>query len=1703
MKHNLHSLRHLFSAILLLALLGLPGVGWGLTAGDIAIIAVHTDASKTVTFVALSEIPSNTSISLTDNSWDATSQSWRTGEGTIVWSHTAVVTAGTVITLSVNASPFSSTIGSVTTNTNFNLSTSGDQVLAYEGTSAPTTNTSTTWLYGFSTRNFAYGNNANSSDIPTALSIASVAMTTNTTDFDNAYFANGTTAQSAVSVSGTKTELLVLFNDASKYYKDNNVLTLPTYTITVNSSATLTPPTLTAASGATVDAPFNVTFTDDATWRAAITSIKVGATTLTAGSSVSAGQITFTPSASVPAALLQTAGSPTITVVATGYTDATVVQAIGAGAATKLAMVTQPTAPATNGGALATQPVVRIQDQYSNTTTSTASVTAAVGAGTWTLGGTTSVAGIAGTVTYSGLTATSSAAVTGATIAFTSDGLLGVTSGTFNIPAPVITLTAAVGATVDAPFDVTFTDNPTWRAAITSITVGGTTLTAGWVVSAGKITFTPSASVPATLLQTSSTKSIVVIATGYSNATVSQVIGAGVATKLGITTPPTAPATNGGVLATQPVVRIQDQYSNTTTSTAAVVAAPVQGTWTLGGTTSVAGIAGTVTYSGLTANSAAAVTGATITFTSGSFAGVTSGTFNIPAPAPANDNCAGAIAITCGNSVTVDNTSATDDVLPGVSCGINSVGYFKGTWYTVTPAASGSVTVSACSSASTRDTYLRIYSGTCGSFTACVGFDDDACGTTAGPSQYTFAATGNTTYYILVGMYEAISTPGSITISATCPLVAPVATSANPIESTSFTANWNASAGATGGYKLDVSSTAFSFATTTETFTAIAGGTTSSYLTRTWTGVDGITWTSYKTRTDQTIFSGNEAICLRDEAGAYLVSGEITGSPSNITFDIQQKFTGSGGNVIIKILSGTGFSTVTTLGTYPFSTTASVINVPVVGIVGPFKVQIENDNTNARPCIDNLAITRDSFTSVGVFSNYSVVGTFQSVGSLTPNTTYYYRVRGTDGTNVSGNSNEISVTTPLPVYNLLGADDVTANYSSWINSSNEGCGFGAWSLSSGGNAGFFPGDPSVAGIIGLPNPSFGIYANTTNADYANADRPFVAPLSIGSTMSVTWGVNWDANGSGNKGINLYTGGTSGTQIININMGNSAVITINSDAMFNNYGNSAMTINFEYVSSGNLRVYGTGRDGSEAYDQTIAVSGAPDAIRFYASELNTGDQRQPYFNNLKIVTDPSAIPAVSSVFVKGCVQLAEDFEVEDLTIESGNTLQVNAGFDLTVNGSLTNEAGASALVLNSDATGTGSLIHNTAGVEATVERHIVGHGNVSAAGWHLLSSPVASFSIDGSAFDPGTTDDLYSWSESTKTWLNHKSGNPSQIDAGIGYLASYETTAATPRTFTGLLNTANLTFSGLANTTATNYSGWHLLGNPFASAIDYDLGSWAKTNIDVEIQVWNSIDASYKTSTEVSGVIPSMNGFMVHTTGEGSITIPANARVHNPANWYKSHEEFILLKANDLQNATSQSSIVRFNPTATEAYDRDFDSYFMSGFAPMFYSVSGSDLYALNTLPEVSNSLVIPFGFVKNASTNYNIELAKNISGAIVYLTDKKTSTVTNLSLSPVYTFTASEGDDVNRFILHFGSVGITNPATSSSISVYTHGETLYIGGLEAKAEISVINLTGQVVMSSRTNGSGLHTLNAASLAKGVYLVSVISNGQAISRKVVL
>jgi hypothetical protein len=215
--------------------------------------------------------------------------------------------------------------------------------------------------------------------------------------------------------------------------------------------------------------------------------------------------------------------------------------------------------------------------------------------------------------------------------------------------------------------------------------------------------------------------------------------------------------------------------------------------------------------------------------------------------------------------------------------------------------------------------------------------------------------------------------------------------------------------------------------------------------------------------------------------------------------------------------------------------------------------------------------------------------------------------------------------------------DNASNYGGvWNTGSNGGSGFGAWTLSSsggtGGFAGSFIGDPTSAGITGMDTTSFGLYANPlASGAFVNAERGFANPLGVGDSFSFQWGINFDSNG-GNKGFSIYSGGTSGAELINLNNAGSSAITINGTDVGFGYGNATMTWTITRTSATNLQVDATNRDVSLTaapnYSGNITISGtaAPDSFKFYASGMDSGDNRQPYFNNLTltVVPEPSSL-----------------------------------------------------------------------------------------------------------------------------------------------------------------------------------------------------------------------------------------------------------------------------------------------------------------------------------------------------------------------------------------------------------------------------------------------------------------------------------------------
>jgi len=222
----------------------------------------------------------------------------------------------------------------------------------------------------------------------------------------------------------------------------------------------------------------------------------------------------------------------------------------------------------------------------------------------------------------------------------------------------------------------------------------------------------------------------------------------------------------------------------------------------------------------------------------------------------------------------------------------------------------------------------------------------------------------------------------------------------------------------------------------------------------------------------------------------------------------------------------------------------------------------------------------------------------------------------------------------LPLHSATVGTDNAGNYGgSWSSGSNGGGGFGTWTITAGGNAGAFIGNPNAAGIPSMGTTAFSLYANNSDGnggDFVNADRSFAGgSLLVGQTFSFKWAINWDGNNTtfGNKGFSLFTGAPGSGQIVNVNNGGNEDITINGANTGFGYGTAAMTWSFERVSTSLLRVTANDRDGTGSYsnDFTLADT-AVNSFRFYVSDLGgPSSERQPYFNDLQV----SGIPEPSS------------------------------------------------------------------------------------------------------------------------------------------------------------------------------------------------------------------------------------------------------------------------------------------------------------------------------------------------------------------------------------------------------------------------------------------------------------------------------------------
>jgi hypothetical protein len=495
----------------------------------------------------------------------------------------------------------------------------------------------------------------------------------------------------------------------------------------------------------------------------------------------------------------------------------------------------------------------------------------------------------------------------------------------------------------------------------------------------------------------------------------------------------------------------------------------------------------------------------------------------------------------------------------------------------------------------------------------------------------------------------------------------------------------------------------------------------------------------------------------------------------------------------------------------------------------------------------------------------------------------------------------------------------------------------------------------------------------------------------------------------------------------------------------------------------------------------------DTYNVWTGQGNTGvftddaNWASPYVTNASAII-PLGTPEVV---------IASNTNINNLIIKPLGAVTILSGATLSISGNL---------IIESSANGNGSLI-NKGTLKAEASKTEVQQAISDASAWYYLSSPV-----DGYSFASSINAKLF----------NNASGQYASLTNTATAMNGYLIKSAGNITFTGALNNGD---QAIAVNRTTNGQGWNLVGNPYTSAIDWDLiGSDSKDNIQNAFWIWLNSN-QYGTYNGDAGIgtnlsadesqIPSNQAFWVNANGTGSLSLSSACQIHNSQSYLKrsSISAVPMIKLTGISGTVKDETVIAAIAEASATVE-NFDSEKMFGSnneaLELFTEASGK-LLTINSLPSFSQETVIPLGYKVQKASTYQIELSKVVatsSSQTVAIEDKVLNTTTTLKLGDRYQFTSDVANTTARFALHITNSDAGNADLDKSVNVYTNKNVVFITltGIDT-ATYKVMDMTGRVIASGTATSDVVSDVTLKN--SGIYLVVVETNGDKTVQKVVV
>lgn len=445
-----------------------------------------------------------------------------------------------------------------------------------------------------------------------------------------------------------------------------------------------------------------------------------------------------------------------------------------------------------------------------------------------------------------------------------------------------------------------------------------------------------------------------------------------------------------------------------------------------------------------------------------------------------------------------------------------------------------------------------------------------------------------------------------------------------------------------------------------------------------------------------------------------------------------------------------------------------------------------------------------------------------------------------------------------------------------------------------------------------------------------------------------------------------------------------------------------------------------------------------------------------------------------------------------TNSTGAVTEINGA--MRVDGNMNNLQGNTGIIVNNSA----NLLQNSNNVAATVRQ------NILANKWHLISNPVATFNFANAFNGVYVYEYIENSTASSNSWLNITSGN---MQTDRGYLVKYASNKTI--NFVGNLNNGDMDYNLKYTAALGAGAGYNLVGNPYPCAIDWTIvAGFDKANITNTAYVWDDVTEQYGntngtvfTAPMTSHTIPSCQGFIVKTTSDASTFTIKNLskKIDLSTPFYKQKQNNLLrIRLNG--EGKMDETVVYYETEATQSYDLGIDADKFFGTKTNLYTKS-EDTYnlAINATKDIEQS--IPLCFSSEENGNFTLLINEfSLNSDFVYLEDKKTETIKELSENIEYSFSYLTEDNPERFVLHFKKMPMAlKDVEKENIDVFTSNKQINIHNAE-NSNVEIYDLLGKKIYSKKNyNLKEQIQFNKT----GVFIIKVMKDAKIFTKKIFL